>query len=144
MLKPALWGVLSVLLAVSIGCGKGSALSVEPISERAEPEAISTLPSEQVTAEDVAAPYEDSGPVRIQPAMTVLPASVEWPIPSPDDGSVTADADDGPVAKTIYIDITWDENYKYIFDFDGPLTVPAGKKVRFIVTNTFTDPDECW
>ena len=120
MLKSALWGILSVMLAASIGCGNDSAL-------------------EQSVAEDVAASY-----VRLEPSMTVLPASVEWPIPSPDDAPATAAGDDAPVAKTIYVDITWDENYNYVFDFDGPLTVPAGKKVRFIVTNTFTDPDECW
>ena len=139
MLKRALWGVLSLMFAAGIGCGNDSTLSAEPVNGRAATEASLTLPPERLIAEEVAAPY-----VRIEPSMTVLPASIEWPLPSPDDGSVTATDDDAPIAKTIYIDITWDENYKYIFDFDGPLTVPAGKRVRFIVTSTFTDPDECW
>ena len=143
MLKSALWGVLSLLLAVSIGCGEGSTVSTEPSNGRALAEATPAPPAKQTTVEDATSFVEDQ-PVGIQPSFAVLPASVEWPIPSPVDAPVTADDDDGPIAKTIYIDITWDENYRYIFDFDGPLTVPAGKKVRFIVTNTFTDPDECW
>ena len=143
MLKQALWGALSILLAAGIGCGDDSTLSVEPVREQADAEASSISPADQTSAQDAAsyAEYESTG---VQPAMTVLPASVEWPIPSSDDGSTAAASDDAPIAKTIYIDITWDENYKYIFEFDGPLTVPAGKKVRFVVTNTFTDPDECW
>ena len=140
MLKLALWGALSVLLAVGIGCGEDP----EPVDGRAHPEASSISPPIQASAEDVAASYAEYAPTVVKPSFAILPASVEWPIPSSDDGSVTATDDDGPIAKTIYIDITWDENYKYIFEFDGPLTVPAGKKVRFVVTNTFTDPDECW
>ena len=139
MLKQALWGVLSVLFAAGIGCGNDSTLSVEPDNGRAESEASLVSPTERASAEDSAASH-----VEFDPAMTVLPASVTWPLPSSDDGSAAESVDDEPIAKTIYIDITWDENYKYIFEFDGPLTVPAGKKVRFIVTNTFTDPDECW
>ena len=144
MLKQALWGALSILLAAGIGCGNDSTLSVEPVRGRADAEASLISPPEQASAKGVSASHVEYEPAGIQPAMTVLPASVEWPIPSSDDGSTAAAIDDAPIAKTIYIDITWDENYKYIFKFDSPLTVPAGKKVRFIVTNTFTDPDECW
>ena len=139
MLKSALWCLLSLIFAAGVGCGIDSTPSVEPVNGRAETEAGFTSPSEQVIAEEVAASY-----VQLEPSMTVLPASVTWPIPSLEDVSTEAADDDGPIAKTIYIDITWDENYKYIFDFEEPLTVPAGKKVRFIVTNTFTNPDECW
>ena len=140
MLKQALWGALSILLAAGIGCGNDSTLAVEPVGA----EASSISPADQTSAKGVSASRVEYEPAGIQPAMTVLPASVEWPIPSSDDGSPAAAIDDAPIAKTIYIDITWDENYNYIFEFDSPLTVPAGKKVRFVVTNTFTDPDECW
>ncbi len=133
MLKPALWGVLSVLLAVSIGCGG-----------QADTAASSSPHPERAGAHDAASRVEDSAAPAIQPSMTVLPASVEWPIPDSDGRPSSEAVDDGTVAKTIYVDITWDENYNYIFEFDEPLTVPAGKRVRFIVTNTFTDPDECW
>ena len=143
MLRSALWGILSLLLTVSIGCGEGSIVSTEPSDGRALAEATPASPTKQTATEDATSLVEDQ-PVGIQPAFTVLPASVEWPVPDSDDGPASAAVDDGPVAKTIHIDITWDENYNYIFDFDGPLTVPAGKKVRFIVTNTFTNPDECW
>ena len=119
MLNSALWGVLSLLLAVGIGCGEGSIVSTEPSNGPALAEATPAPPAKQTTAEDEASFVEDK-PVGIQPSFAVLPASVEWPIPSTVDSPVTADDDDGPIAKTIYIDITWDENYNYVFDFDEP------------------------
>ena len=50
-------------------------------------------------------------------------------------------AADAEVAKTIYVDIKRNGDYRFIFDFDGPLTVPAGEKVKFVVTSTFADTD---